>query len=673
MLCRIVRLLAASYLSQILYGCKSAYCTTPTCLSCNKRNVPRPYRPPTQLTARALAHFLASQDNPRRGLCPHELKVAPRAFEFEHVDDIDPQGGNKRCEYNVYPTVSTLAQHHKPADTKDREMTRSIERTSVIEAVNKRRQTKKDTKSLAQNLYDSITMIYFFSKHIPEPTAVLASLRSTTMISLHAAAPDFKHSATVPVDTSVKEGIQDTESPAQANEPSVAPQTPHGRIARQHSQQNLRARSNSQAENTPPRILNNGQQIHKIPYHPTSPSKRSSISKPLHTMAFDGTSEPATPSTKEDKENSTPGKQSPSAQKRMKASADSVKKAGQTTARIKRTLPVYPVLNCDILDELKEDVYRPRTRRPFSTNFVVDYDANRRCPPTKPIVNRSLFYALSHADTLLKSFHEVNEAFSDSPLPHLDSSRLTYSFRDWNQRNGALIFDSLWMAMEALFTPPPELDAQKSPRLRPSRKNSSSDNGDEKQKAPAPRYLTAHEAAHIVMVCIHALTSLVPIGWPRTWAQLRKLRSWGVIVPNHASNTDTFAHPFMNIIDGLEYDPAIRLAERLLRGIGTRACFEHILASLKSSKQKEARDVSGDTLVDLIIEHLLIVERVAIANKQKLKIDHDATEDPGWTVTATLMEWLRTIIVKKWDNKAEIVKWGSVGTAIMFLDKLRKC
>lgn len=61
-----------------------------------------------------------------------------------------------------------------------------------------------------------------------------------------------------------------------------------------------------------------------------------------------------------------------------------------------------------------------------------------------------------------------------------------------------------------------------------------------------------------------------------------------------------------------------------------------------------------------------------MAMKLRLTSNHDLGGDPGWTVTATFMEWLRTIIVKKWESKAEINKWSSVGTAVMILDKLRK-
>lgn len=666
-----------SYLSQILYGCTSAYCATPTCFSCNKRNASRPYRPPTQLTARALAYFLASQDNPRRGLCPHELKVAPSTFE------LDTRGGAQGInrEYNVYPSIWNLARQHGQADTADSaaggDMGQLMERQSTIEALVKRRQTKKDTKSLAQNLHDSVTMIHSFFKQIPDPSSVLALLRSSTMTIRHAAATRLEHSASIPLDVSAQKGKQDTEPALQPKEDPITPQTPvPARIVRQHSQQDLRARSKSHAEHSPPKILDDGQQIHRIPYHPAVSSNQSNISKTPQAMTLDGTSETTRPSARKDKSKNMFGAQASPAMRQTKMPATvafSEKNEMHAPDQAEPILPVHPKLNCDILEELKEDVYHHRKYQPVDSDFLVDYDTNGRFRPTKPLVNRSLFYTLSDIDTLLKSFHEPNEAFSDSPLPHLDSSRLTNAFRDWSQRNGTLIFDSLWIAMEALFIPPPEIDVQKSPRLRPSQESIPLNKGGEDHKAAtAPRYLNAHEAAHIVMVCIHALTSSVPSGWPHTWAQLRKLRSCGVIVPNVVPGIDEFAHPFIDIIDALEYEPALRLANRLLRGIGTRTCFEHILASLKSDHERQdPRRVSDNSLIDVVIRQLAVVERVALEGKRKLKSDHSNADDPGWTVTATLLEWLRTITVKKWDGKAEITKWSSVGTAVMFMDKLR--
>ena len=159
------------------------------------------------------------------------------------------------------------------------------------------------------------------------------------------------------------------------------------------------------------------------------------------------------------------------------------------------------------------------------------------------------------------------------------------------------------------------------------------------------------------------------MGWPHTWAQLRKLRSWGVIIPNAAPNTDDFSNPYISIIDELEYEPAIRLADRLLRAIGSRTCFEHILASLG---EQESRDhSSSERLSDMVVAHLNIVESVSQVSKQKIASTAGSSDDPGWTVTSVFMEWMKTIILKQWDSKAVINKWSGVGTAVMLLDKFR--
>ena len=658
-------------MSQILHGCKCAYCDTPTCLSSNRRNGSKPYRPPTQLTARALAHYLASQDNPRRGLCPHELKVPPSSVEIESAISIGTrQGADREC--SVYPSIWKLAQQHNrseagKSDDAHEKKARSTENSpldveqSVVDTVNKRRQTKKDLKSLGQNLYDSATVIYSYSKQIPSPTSVLALLR----------APDpVPHRTTTP-------------------HPNALSVTPHvnktARIARQHSQQSLRAHSNVQTAQNISQVLSNGQQIHKIPYHPPSTANYSTTSKYIEPTTLDGTAEvPSLSIRKTGKKNFTIGGDKVSTMVQTRPPAATLQRPSKIPKPDHRECPVLPAvpnLNCDILDELKEDVYHHRKDQSADFNFVVDYDTNRRFRPTKPFVNRSLFYTLSEPDTLLQSFHDSSDAFKDSPLPHLNSTRLINSFSDWNRRNGALIFDSLWIAIEALFTPPPEIDAQKSPRLRPSRKSGSTESysgqpSDQQKAAKSiPRYLSNHEAAHIVLICIHALTSSVSVGWTHTWAQLRKLRSWGIIVPNAPPNTDAFAHPYLNLIDELEYEPAIRLADRLLRGIGARTCFERILASLNRKERPDedtSDDANDDVLVGIIIQHLKVVERVALISKRKMKSTHDSSEDPGWTVTATFIEWLRTIIIKNWDGKAAISKWSSVGTAVMLLDKLRK-
>ncbi|KAI4638786.1 hypothetical protein J4E93_009814 [Alternaria ventricosa] len=622
-------------------------------------------------------HYLAGQDNPNRGLCPHELKVAPDSFES--TDSRAQHARNDSAEdYIVYPSVWQLARQRR-----QRHVGNSGQQEldgDLINALKQRQQARKDPKALSQNLYDSLTMIYSYTTQIPTPASVLASLRKFE----HTPAHDARSTQTSAIPPSRPDG-HDAESntgPTLGTNGSNASElNENSRIVRHNSQASAAARESSQPDNAGAGVLANGHHVHRIPYHPSNGMTQRHPSAP-HPTSVDGACDSAMLSiSKTGKKSFTIGGTYPAAAPRAKPSSAPTELPTKNTPVEEHSssgVPVISTLNCSILNELKEDVHRYGKSHATDFNYVVDFDRRRRTRRTKPLVNRSLFYTLSDPEKLLASFHDTNQDFKDSPLPHLDSSRLANSFRDWNHRNGALIFDSLWLALDALFASPPELDVQKSPRLRPSRKGASNNSPSDQSSSGhqgASRYLDTHEAAHIVMICIHALTSLVPLGWPHTWAQIRKLRSWGVMVPTATPNTDAFAHPYMDIIDELEYEPAMRLADRLLRAIGTRTCFEHILASLdvaEPNRDESEQNTPSVGLVDLIIQHLEVVERVGMATKMRLNSSHDRDGDPGWTVTATFMEWLRTTIVKKWDSKAEINKWSSVGTAVMVLDKLRK-
>jgi hypothetical protein len=427
-------------------------------------------------------------------------------------------------------------------------------------------------------------------------------------------------------------------------------------------------------------ILSTGEHVHKIRHVPLPGSNGGAVHKSPSPSALDGMREKSYAAKSKLRAVSTSLQLSSKPQSVL--STPSHKESdGIMNQESRPALPVLSHLTCEMLNELKDSVHSHSSRQSSVFNLVEYDNRNRNIRSTKPFVDRSLFFILSDPETLLKSFrNESNPEYKDSPLPHLDAYRLKDAFGDWNQRNGALIFDSLLITVEALFRPPPELDTQKSPRLKPSRKDAMSSQTSEGALSsdsvlPTPaRYLSDEELAHIVMICIHALTSLVSTSWPSTWSQIRTFRGWGVVLPvapPHADHTNGFAQ-LVSIVDELEFEPALRLADRLLRGIGTRMCFEHILANLGHRNGSSATLQPG-SLATIICKHLAVVERVAIAKKAKLKANQTPAEDPGWTVTATFLEWLRTTIIKQFEGKAEINKWGSVGAAITLLDQFRKC
>lgn len=565
----------------------------------------------------------------------------------------------------------------------------------VLSSVEKRHQAKKDPKSLGQNIYDSVTAIYFCSKQLPSVKEVLQILQAPLGLKASEAIVngDRMDLSSVMMTGQFKDSEIDSGCIANGHANSSSVQNASWLpISTSHNPpESARISRQSPAAPEVLEVLSNGDHVHKIQHrlHKVQGKHYASEYVGDHP-SIDRTLDA---SRMRKATNNTPSV--PVASNRSKSDIPPLilpipKESLTVEQDMKQTVPPIVVasnLTSDILEAFKNDIYRHRNELSRGIDFAVDFEPDRRFRPTVPFVNRSIFFHLSSPETLLKSFREIkNSNYSNSPLPHLDAGRLAHTFRDWNHHNGSLLFDSLWHVVQALFITPPEIISQKSPLLKPTRKGSASWTSpgfshlkSEDSVAVLERYLSDEEVAHIVMICIHALTSLVSVAWPRTWIQLRNLRSWGIIIPGSQPNKDkdgseSFIDPWLRVIDELEYEPALRLAEALLRGLGARMCFERILATLGHTENghEDGDDTSAySPLLDILIKHLIEVERIAIADKKRLNSRYTSSEDPGWTVTATFMEWLRTIIIKKWDGKAIVNKWSSVGVSMELFHRFK--
>lgn len=673
--------LVRRYLSQILHGCTSPYCTTPTCLTCNKRLNSRPHRPPTQLTARALAHSLASQDAPYEGLCPHQLRVDPVSLAIEGADGVEyaeygygttrPQLWCKTSPTSGLPLLTHaqrisrwVDERAKPVhhDKKD-----SVDPARVLISIDARRQAKKDIKSLGQNLYDTVTVIFSYSKQLPTVASAMETLQNPLALLQQR------------VKAQETDKARDRTIRSYVKMPALAPS-----LASNCSQKNVASHNEAHA-NTNLEVMNGVERIQRLRYRPSDNRLSHALGAIEDPTSFDGSLEVRTrrksvklpPSV-------TTGTKQPEAETTHPSPALSkgVSEASESTRQDESLTTVFSCLNATVLSALKGHVYKRRKKLDRSSVFSVDFGPNNELCPIYSRMSRSIFFYMSNAEALTRSFHDPgNPEYKDSPLSHLDSTQLSQAFRGWDRHNNALFFDSLWYAVQALFIPPPEIDNQKSPRVKTSQKGTSQHSPSDRpglehktSSSTSDGYLSDMEAAHIVVICIHALTSMVSVAWPRTWRQLRHLRSWGIVVPSLIPNperdsTNQPIDPWLDVIDELEYEPAIRLADALLRGLGARMCFERILATLGRKDRMSDDPPPSSTctpLFDIVVNHLIAVEQAAMAKREEPKLNPrlNYDDDPGWTVTSTFMEWMRTIIVKKWDGKAVVNKWSSVGVSM---------
>lgn len=175
--------LVEKFIVQLRDGCGSNYCSTPTCFSFRKRSVGRiPIRRYNVTSARVLAVYMASQDNPESALCPalRASKLPPAAIDslifyrksgLQHGDDRvrspgkghhshategSPKGRQVRVKAKVHlrqPSTEPGSEKEKPRSPPAQEHPAMAKapKFNVTE-----RHTGKDYRSFAANMFGTV-------------------------------------------------------------------------------------------------------------------------------------------------------------------------------------------------------------------------------------------------------------------------------------------------------------------------------------------------------------------------------------------------------------------------------------------------------------------------------------------------------------------------------------
>ncbi|KAE8445104.1 hypothetical protein EG329_013706 [Mollisiaceae sp. DMI_Dod_QoI] len=169
------QILVERYIHQIRYGCQSTTCHTSTCFSCRKRLAGgAPVRRYNATSARTLAVYLASQDNPEQGLCHHKSAERPAALS-DKPPKLKPVSENGTRESSPLPSLTrrtsgrdarihvSVGSSNTPEDNTGSEKTR---RSNSIEDIFARRlesdlsavedTTTVDHRSFIQNVFGTV-------------------------------------------------------------------------------------------------------------------------------------------------------------------------------------------------------------------------------------------------------------------------------------------------------------------------------------------------------------------------------------------------------------------------------------------------------------------------------------------------------------------------------------
>lgn len=280
---------------------------------------------------------------------------------------------------------------------------------------------------------------------------------------------------------------------------------------------------------------------------------------------------------------------------------------------------------------------------------------------TRPLlvdfVRRTLVYHFADAHRLSRLIERNKLLIADSKIPstvaqhfgtdHYFSLNVT-CFNKWVPLVGPLLLDSLWQSLEALFTPPSNI-ASKVGYDKHSRSS----------KTENVEYIHDVEAAGMIYLAILVLVGSGYTLDDKSQETISDLRAWGRTLPNshQSGRPDPLSDPWLDISDHFEYEPAIRLAKRLVRVIAARRSFWLISQMMPGVDTGHSFPIM-DTLVSYM-KNEIILDRL---------LKRQGAKSSG--VPFYFLEWLRTIILKTWDGEVTVKRWEGTGAAIEIMSDL---
>ena len=294
-------------------------------------------------------------------------------------------------------------------------------------------------------------------------------------------------------------------------------------------------------------------------------------------------------------------------------------------------------------------------------------------------VSQSMFYVLSSPDQLLQSFQKrpskTAEAGSSTSTLSLDTEQLDHSFRSlYMLCPWPTAMHSLWVALERLFIPPPELSSSmRSQRrtARPSLSSGSDPTATSRLDPSSIGYVSNEDAAYILTIILFALASSIPHLKPKTWQTIRQIRASGTTLLDSEIRKQSHATAklLVDVTDKFEHELALRLVNRLVRAIAARIAF-HEISKARSLRIQDLEKSDKTSTMDIILGNLR--SHHSLVETKHHQSVHFSDPHGAPNVSALAVEWLRSLLLREWDGKPATARSGPVGGAIQILASMYK-
>ncbi|GKU19075.1 ubiquitin-protein ligase [Fusarium langsethiae] len=705
------QLLVERYIHQLRSGCDNVNCATPTCFTCRRRLAGKaPVRRYNTTSARTLAIYLASQDDPEKGLCPflrkcpepsaalNNLIFSARSPTQPHPDDkrtnVITSPGARKNRVSRPPTASSSSQDSIPATRRaPHSSSGSAPHVRVIEGP-----VNKDHRSFAANLFGTVTfkMLEWLT---PKSMAVIsdklgnfevsdlkASILDLDMLqessSLTSTSTDLETQKILPHEPNAPQPINMPNQP-QDNEwdespfPTMSPKSRHDSTHK--SQNNASAKPRKHSIDTSDFVKGeDGTKTVKLPQvnghlrdmslrtknstHATVPSMPEIPTKPESPEnATKPPTDPVSPSSSlASKDNGISQTELHNNQSNGCAKEDIV---SEESKRHEVEFEVVEPQSCDnilpqALSKLDVDL----------VNFICDIyeedDISESCRVSAYKMNYTYPQPIDerkslHRHSVLHTTRSREQwlRFNEQALFYVltDPQAVVLSFTQEYK-----LYDSqtlcLWLAAARLFIPPQD----SKPNSFPKRIN-------EHKPQKIAEALTDLEAGYLMSICMHALVAATPVvGDSRTLYELSRVRSNGLTLAGGSAISRQPSSRCLDYDDAFSNDVAIRLARRLFCAITARRCF--------ADRARRAERLEGFKMNDSDILQPLVnqLDFLSTGSASILEFPRDERLLHETRVPTVLLDWARTILLNEWDGQAHFAMDGPFGGALSFIETLHR-
>ncbi|KAL8804928.1 MAG: hypothetical protein Q9182_002238 [Xanthomendoza sp. 2 TL-2023] len=596
---------------QILSGCQDSRCRNSICLTYRKRSSREPLRSFTNLSATALAIELASQEHPEKHLCPPYLHPE-KGFEGDRSRRQKRPGSAKTKEVSrTKPTPSTdssveiVELRETPKSTSNSQDPIRQSNDHPVKPVK-----PKDPKSFVQALYDT--------KALKEFQAATGNNTGLDILQY----TSCQESSTSQAESTSGKGSEQTEYGGRKID----------------------------------KMIEQGKQQAPMSHHP------------VPTCALWGGQIGHEPSSRHSTDLNEQR-----AQTLSHFSVDNVKTLMWWAQGLKKRCSK----ECRY-----EDVHGWGTTGSTSEEDLLV--ASYKCKSIVAFARQSMVYILSSSRALSLSFrYSVNQSDkggkSHTVSVPFDSMVQSFNWLRKLEGYSPIILQSLSSASEALYALMPPRKGSKA-RYRTRSATTLRALIDHDLSAPFHHIKDEREAAHLAHIMLSALVATIPRCSAQAWWLVSDCHRKGIMAHDQMTDPAT-TESLQLVLDSFEDSTALHLLEKLCKALSTRMSVAGVTKRAKSAEEapppvhEKEKSVLGWVLDGLLDTEPLLLESFRTPKNSNVEGVHVGYGHcpPGKqrvsspTYLSLIIEWLKVLVVKKWDGKPEIDIFSTAGSALEVL------